>query len=132
FLILTAIRNQVGGTDLGVCSEAERRSICTGNFFDQHGGMAKVAPRSTVFFGYRGTQQRLCTGLAPDLPGHDAVLFPLIMERYHVFINETANLIPEDIVVLAKDAAHGVLLQGSPCYLARSRNAASASWCSSV
>ena len=104
----------VGSHDVGVQRKAEATRARACDFFEQHGGVTKVAA-TAVGLGQHGVEQPFLARLAPDLFGHDAVALPLGVVWHDFFLKKAPRGRAKLLVVFAEDGAFDQVLHGLPC-----------------
>ena len=61
-----------------------------------------VEPKAAVLLGDRAAQHADFAGLAPEFARHDAVVFPLRMERYDLFLDKAPDRRAPDLMIFAE------------------------------
>src|SRR5260370_22159577 len=107
FDLLAAIAQQVGSYHFGMNHEAGSRPGDTRppQLFDDDHIEEPVRPRAAVSSRNVGAQQTLFAPLAPNGPRHDAVTFPLPVERDDLRVDEAPDIAAKQRMLLEENSA---------------------------
>src|SRR5690606_28191856 len=104
FLCLVAIGVDIGRDDVGVQWKTQAASPRARDFFNQHGGMTKIAA-TAIGFGQHRVQQTFASSLSPHFLRHDAIALPLGMKRRNFLFKKMMNRITELLMVFTEHRA---------------------------
>ena len=104
FLRLGAVAHYVGCHDVGMQAETQAAHARTGQLFNQHGAMAKVAATAAVFFRHGRAQQAFAPGFEPGFTVYPASFVPFGLAGQAFFFNKTPRRLAKSFVVFAVNA----------------------------
>src|SRR5690606_7676981 len=109
-LLLGAEAVDVGDDDVAVEADGEARLVHARELLHHDDGVEEVTAAAAPLLFHPGADEAGLAGGTPDLARDAAVLDPRLLVRHHLALDEGADVLAEELVLLGEDGAfHGGL-----------------------